>query len=130
MLDLLIDLATNKFNYAGSLILMCIGLWAMVGKRNLPKKVLGMSIFQTAIMLFYISTAVKKDGTIPIIDYHYGQELHVKAAEYMSPLPHVLMLTAIVVSVATLGVALALVQKVYREYQTLEEPEILEQLRQ
>lgn len=132
MVEMIGDLFLAKYNYAGAFILMCIGLWAIIGKRNLPKKILGMSIFQTAIMLFYVSTAVKKDATLPIIDAHgaHGHDLVVHAAEYINPLPHVLMLTAIVVSVATLGVALALVQKVYREHETLEEPEILEQLRQ
>ncbi|GAB7080071.1 cation:proton antiporter subunit C [Megalodesulfovibrio paquesii] len=131
MLDMLLDILSTKYNYAGFIILMCIGLWAMIGKRNLPKKILGMNIFQTAIMLFYISIAVKAGATLPIIDAHgaHGGELHVNAADYLNPLPHVLMLTAIVVSVATLGVALALVQKIYREHETLEEPEILEQLR-
>jgi len=129
--DLLLDIVATKYNYLGFIFLMCIGLWAMIGKRNLPKKILGMSIFQTAIMLFYISVSVKSNATLPIIDAHgaHGHDLHVRAAEYVNPLPHVLMLTAIVVAVATLGVALALVQKVYREHETLEEPEILEQLR-
>lgn len=131
-MELLQDLITNKYNFAGAFVLMCIGLWAMIGKRNFPKKILGMGIFQTAIMLFYVSTSVKEGATLPIIDTFgpEGKKVAVLAAEYINPLPHVLMLTAIVVSVATLGVALSLVQKVYREHETLEEPEILEQLRQ
>lgn len=132
MLDAMLDILSTKYNYAGFIILSCIGLWAMIAKRNLPKKILGMNIFQTAIMLFYISIAVKEGGTLPIIMHgegHGGGHDVVHAADYLNPLPHVLMLTAIVVSVATLGVALALVQKIHKEYGSLEEPTILEKLR-
>ena len=82
------------------------------------------------IILFYISVGAKKGATIPIISHGHGEEIHViHAAEYINPLPHVLMLTAIVVSVATLGVALALAIKVYRQYDTLEEDEINKTIR-
>jgi multicomponent Na+:H+ antiporter subunit C len=86
-----------------------------------------MNIFQTAIILLFISIGYKEDATIPIIVGGHGSEMShqvIEAAQYMNPLPHVLMLTAIVVSVATLGVALALVIMVYQRYQTLEEDEI------
>jgi len=83
-----------------------------------------MNIFQTAIILFFISTASKKGGTLPII--MHGHEAHaVNAASYINPLPHVLMLTAIVVMVSTLGVALAILIVIYRKYHTLEEDDIL-----
>lgn len=120
----------TKVNYWAYVALMMIGLWAMIAKNNLAKKIIGMSIFQTAIILFYISTAAKRGATLPIIEHgHDGAEAAVHAADYINPLPHVLMLTAIVVSVATLGVALALAIKVYREYTTLEEDEILDRVR-
>jgi len=89
------------------------------------KKIIGMNIFQTAIILFYVSIGAKKDATIPIIEHGHD----INPVDYVNPLPHVLMLTAIVVSVATLGVALALALRVYRRYGTLEEDEILEQIR-
>ena len=101
-----------------------------------------MSIFQTAILLFYVSIGVKRDATIPILEHHGHEEaanhvvegLHeasnaIHAADYANPLPHVLMLTAIVVGVATLGVALAVLQKVYQRFGTLEEDQILERIK-
>lgn len=107
---------------------MMIGFYAMIAKRNLVKKLVGMNIFQTAIILFFVSTASKKDGaTIPIIQHGHGEAEHaINAAQYINPLPHVLMLTAIVVMVSTFGVALALIIMLYRKYKTLEEDEILE----
>lgn len=116
-----------KYNYVAYIVLMMIGLYAMIVKSNLVKKIIGMNIFQTSIILFYVSTAYKSGKTIPIVPY-YGHDA-VQAADYINPLPHVLMLTAIVVSVATLGVALALAMKVYRQYGTLEEEEINANLR-
>ncbi|MFC1896001.1 cation:proton antiporter subunit C [Thermodesulfobacteriota bacterium] len=118
-----------RFNYWMYIVLMMIGLYAMIGKNNLVKKIIGMNIFQTAVILFYISIGAKRGATIPILDHAHGHGDHaVRAIDYINPLPHVLMLTAIVVSVATLGVALALVLKVFREHNTLEEDEILRQL--
>lgn len=118
-----------KYNYWIYIALMLIGLWAMIGKNNLVKKVVGMNIFQTAIILFYVSIGAKKGATIPILEHAHGGGHHaVHAADYINPLPHVLMLTAIVVSVATLGVALALLLRIYREHKTLEEDEILSHL--
>jgi multicomponent Na+:H+ antiporter subunit C len=97
----------------------------MISKNNLVKKIIGMNIFQTAIILFYISISSKKGATIPILMHGHGDSSHaVHAADYINPLPHVLMLTAIVVSVATFGVAMALCVRVYQRYQTLEEDEL------
>jgi multicomponent Na+:H+ antiporter subunit C len=126
------DVIATKYNYWIYIALMMIGLYAMIAKNNLVKKIIGMNIFQTAIILFYVSTAMKKGATLPIIMHdaaHGGGHAAVHAADYINPLPHVLMLTAIVVSVATLGVALSLALKVYKQHNTLEEDEILEQLR-
>jgi multicomponent Na+:H+ antiporter subunit C len=110
--------------------LMMVGLYAMIGKNNLVKKVIGMNILQTAVILFFISSGAKTKATIPIIMHGHAGESHaVHAVDFINPLPHVLMLTAIVVAVSTLGVALALVIKLYQQYQTLEEDEILQQLR-
>jgi multicomponent Na+:H+ antiporter subunit C len=133
----------SKYNYWIYILLMMIGFYAMITKRNLVKKIIGMNIFQTAIILFFISTSFKRGGeaTLPTIEYgHNGGGEHatsmaqhaahaVNVSEYMNPLPHVLMLTAIVVMVATLGVALALVIKIYQKYKTLEEDEILRMIR-
>ena len=105
--------------------LLVIGLYGMVGKRNLLKKVIGMNIFQTAIFLFFIQGGVKPGATVPVWDPRTATE----AAGYINPLPHVLILTAIVVSVATTGVALALLITIYRRYGSLEEATILERMR-
>jgi multicomponent Na+:H+ antiporter subunit C len=125
MADLL-SLVVAKYNYWLYVVLMMIGLYAMIAKNNLIKKVVGMNIFQTAIILFYVSIGYKKDATIPIImgGVHGAGDVAVKAADYINPLPHVLMLTAIVVSVATFGVAMSLAIRLYQRFQTLEEDEI------
>jgi len=109
---------------------MIVDKYTMIAKRNLVKKVIGMNIFQTAIILFYVSIGAKRGATIPIIEHGHGDGAGhaVEIANYVNPLPHVLMLTAIVVSVATLGVALAIVLSVYGKYGTLEEDEILEKI--
>lgn len=125
------DMLIAKYNYWIYIILMMTGLYAMVAKNNLIKKIIGMGIFQTAIIVFYVSIGAKINATIPIIEHGHGSHPTTDAinvANYVNPLPHVLMLTAIVVSVGTLGVALAITQKIYNRYKTLEEDEILEKM--
>jgi multicomponent Na+:H+ antiporter subunit C len=130
-MEAIIPFIIAKYNYWMYIVLMMIGLFGMIVKKNLIKKIIGMNIFQTAIILFYISIAAKKNATIPIISHAHGSgHSAVKAAEIINPLPHVLMLTAIVVAVATLGVALALAIKIYRQYRTLEEDEIISRIRE
>ena len=127
----LLDIIISKYNFWVYIILMMIGFYAIITKKNLVKKIIGMNIVQTAIILFYISIGAKRDATLPIIEH--GHDAHtqaVHAADYINPLPHVLMLTAIVVAVATLGVALALAIKIYHQYNTLEEDEIHAQIRE
>lgn len=115
------DIIIGKYNYWIYIILMMIGFYAMIVKKNLGKKIVGMNIFQTAIILFFISIAYKKNATIPII----MKNIEINPVDYMNPLPHVLMLTAIVVMVSTLGVALAIIIMIYKQYKTLDEDEIL-----
>lgn len=124
----LVAFVVSKYNYWGALALLLIGLYGMLAKNNLLKKVIGMSIFQSAIILFYISIGEKKGATIPILLHAADGAAHgpVDPAAYANPLPHVLMLTAIVVGVSTLGVALAILQQIHREHGTIEEDEILE----
>ena len=132
-MDSIFSLILAKANYIAYIILMMLGLYAMISKTNLIKKIVGMSIFQTAIKLFYVSIGCKRGATIPILRHHgpaeetahgaaqavahHGMDA-VHVADYINPLPHVLMLTAIVVGVATLGVALALAIKGYKTYGT------------
>lgn len=132
-----------NFNYWIYVILMMIGLYAMIAKNNLIKKLVGMTIFQTAIILFYVSIGVKAKSTIPILDHDLVHEYHhaqhdghtpkppeINPDDYANPLPHVLMLTAIVVGVSTLGVALSISQRIYAEYGSLEEDEIVEKIKE
>lgn len=131
------ELLVDKLNYWVFFILFLLGMHAMIAKTNLVKKIIGMTLFQTSIILFYISIGVKKGATIPIL-HHEAAHSHghaaahelMKTADYANPLPHVLMLTAIVVGVATLGVALAVIQNIHRHYGTIEEDELLEKLAQ
>jgi multicomponent Na+:H+ antiporter subunit C len=121
----MLDYVISKYNFWMYIVLMMIGLYAMVGKRNFVKKLIGMNIFQSAIILFYVSTGVKAGATVPILSGHgHGHEV-IDVAQYINPLPHVLMLTAIVVSIATTGVALAVLILIYKRYNTLDEGEIL-----
>ena len=156
------ELVVERFNYCIYVVLLLIGLYAMIAKNNLIKKLIGMSIFQTAIILFYVSIGVKEGATIPIYKAEHDPHGHhhetqqdgskgddnqsgnpvspsdedaghhgpkalsdAQTAQYANPIPHVLMLTAIVVGVATLGVALSLVQKIYQAYGTIEENELI-----
>jgi multicomponent Na+:H+ antiporter subunit C len=129
-MDGLLNEVIAKYNYWIYVVLMMIGFYAMIGKRNLVKKLLGMNIFQTAIILFFVSTGVKRGAGIPIVDKYEVLKHGVDVASVVNPLPHVLMLTAIVVSVSVTGVALALLIRIHRRYGTLEEDEILEKIRQ
>jgi len=123
----MIEFIISKYNYWIYVVLIMIGFYGMMGKNNLMKKLIGMNIFQWSIILFYISIGSKRGATVPVVDL----SLHpiVRASDYINPLPHVLMLTAIVVGVATTGIALSLLIILYRRYGTIEEDEILEALR-
>ena len=105
-----------NYPYWVAIGLLMVGLYTMIAQRNLVKKLVGMTIFQTAIILFFLLLSVKRDGTLPIIEGALTDP-----ARYMNPLPHVLMLTAIVVAVATSGMALAIVVRLYARYSSVEE---------
>ena len=92
------DSIAERFPYWLTSALLVIGLYGMIGKRSLIKKVIGINIFQVAIILFFIAGSVKDDATVPILQE--GADHVVDPAAFVNPLPHVLMLTAIVVSVA------------------------------
>jgi multicomponent Na+:H+ antiporter subunit C len=125
----MIEYIVSKHSYWFYIILIMIGFYGMMVKNNLMKKLIGMNIFQWSIILFFISIGAKKGATIPIIETHGVLNQAFRAADYINPLPHVLMLTAIVVGVATTGIALALLIIIYQKYGTLEEDEIIEALK-
>ncbi len=113
----MIELFLDRYVYVFVLALLCIGLYGMLGKGDLVKKVIGMVIFQTAIYIFFIQGSLQQDGTAPIIDPELGSD----PSAYVDPLPHLLILTAIVVGVGVLGVALSLLVRIYRAHGTFDE---------
>ena len=120
------DILIYRPHFVAFIILFLLGIYIMVVSLNLVKKLIGMYLMQTSIILFFITVAVKKDSTIPIL---LDSATALPPEAYANPLPHVLMLTAIVVGVSTLGVSLAMVIALYRQYNTLEEDQILEKMK-
>ena len=103
------------------IILMLSGLFIVVSRGNLIKKIVGLNIFQTSVFMFYISIGKMKGGTAPIL---LDKSLNNLEVIYSNPLPHVLILTAIVVGIATTALGLALIIKIREEYDTVEEDDI------
>lgn len=116
--SLILSLVTGHWNYVIVVILMMSGLFIVVSRYNLVKKLVGLSIFQTSVFLFYITLGYVEGGTAPILTGDPD-------TLYANPLPHVLILTAIVVGVATTALGLALVLRIHAAYGTIEEDEIL-----
>ncbi|MBI4417914.1 MAG: cation:proton antiporter subunit C [Ignavibacteriales bacterium] len=107
-------------------VLLLLGLYGMLLKRNLVKKLIAMTILQSSVVLFFVSSGTKWGGTVPIVDRVLGTD---DPTKYISPLPHTLMLTAIVVGVATVGVAFALLISIYSRYKTLNEDILLDRMK-
>jgi multicomponent Na+:H+ antiporter subunit C len=107
--------------YWVAIALIMVGFYAMVAHGNLMKKLIGLNIFQTAVILLFLASSAKWGATLPVVA---GGSL--AAERVMNPLPHALMLTAIVVMVATLGVALALLVRLYQRYGSFEEDAVLD----
>jgi multicomponent Na+:H+ antiporter subunit C len=106
------------YNHWITIFLMVAGLYIVVAKSNMIKTLLGLAVFQTSVYLLYLSPGKILGGTPPILDKDF--------AVYSNPLPHVLILTAIVVGVATLALGLALVVRINEAYGTIEEDEIMD----
>jgi len=104
------------FNYWVVVVLMMVGLYIVIAHGNLVKKIVGLSIFQTAVFIFYISMAKIEGGSAPILVDGTSQ--------YSNPLPHVLILTAIVVGIATTALGLALAVRIKEAYGNIEEEDI------
>lgn len=111
-----VSVLLSHYNYVVTIFLMIAGLYIVVARGNMIKKLVGLSLFQTSVYLLYITPAKIVGGTAPILDAKY--------TVYSNPLPHVLILTAIVVGVATLALGLALVARIREAYGTIEEDEI------
>ena len=109
----------GHYNYWIAILLMMMGFYIVVARGNLVKKLVGLNIFQASVFLLYISIAKVRGGTAPII----AENVPV----YSNPLPHVLILTAIVVGVSTAALGLALVVRINEAYGTVEEDEIQDQ---
>jgi multicomponent Na+:H+ antiporter subunit C len=119
------DFFLGHYSYWLTILLICIGLYAIMMKKNLVKKTIGLTIFQASVVLFWVSIASKWDATVTVIDPNIPVT---DPANYLNPLPHTLMLTAIVVGVATLGVAFALLINIWNRYKTLDEQELIEKI--
>ena len=104
------------YNYHVAIILAMIGLYTMISRTNLVKKIAGLNIFQVSVFILFISLGVLDGGTVPILAEGYTR--------YSNPLPHVLILTAIVVGVATTALGLALIVRIHEAYGTVEEDQV------
>jgi len=113
-----IETIATHYNYIVTIFLMVAGLYIVIARGNMIKKLIGLSLFQTSVYLLYISPGKILGGTAPIIDPAFKV--------YSNPLPHVLILTAIVVGIATTALGLALVVRIHEAYGTIEEDEIFE----
>ena len=107
----IIGVVTTRHAYILFVLLSAIGLYMMIANENLVKKIIGLNMFQTGIFLFFITSAYRIGGSAPIVEHGAGP--------YVSPLPQVIVLTAIVVGISLTAVGLALTIRLYTEYGTL-----------
>lgn len=113
-------LLASKGIYFLTLLLLLLGVYGMVSCKNYMKKLICMNIMQVAVIFFYLCFAQKKGGTIPV-----ALDTIINADKYVNPIPHGLMLTAIVVSLGTTGVGLALLTRIKEKYGSIEEDDII-----
>ena len=113
-------LLASKGIYFLTLLLLLLGVYGMVSCKNYMKKLICMNIMQVAVIFFYLCFAQKKGGTIPV-----ALDTIANADKYVNPIPHGLMLTAIVVSLGTTGVGLALLTRIKEKYGSIEEDDII-----
>jgi multicomponent Na+:H+ antiporter subunit C len=119
--EITVEFILGHLNYWFFILLMMTGLYVVIAKGNLVKKIVGLNIFQTSVFMLYISIGKVEGGTAPIfpMDMKIDPDM-----TYSNPLPHVLILTAIVVGIATTSLGLALIIRIREEYHTIEEHEI------
>ena len=120
MLDMINNFLATKGIYSLVLILMFLGMFGMIIANNYMKKMMAMNVMQVAVILFFLCFAQKTGGMIPILN-----GITTDPNLYINPLPHALMLTAIVVSLGTTGVAIALLMRIKETYGSVEEDDIL-----
>ena len=118
------EFVLGRLNYWFFIFLMMIGLYIVIARSNLMKKIVGLNIFQTSVFMLYISIGKVSGGTAPIFPMDMKVDPNLA---YSNPLPHVLILTAIVVGVATTSLGLALMVRIRENYYTIEEHEIAKQ---
>jgi multicomponent Na+:H+ antiporter subunit C len=121
----LLEAVMKRPNFVAFVALFLWGFYIAITHHNLVKKLIGMYLVQTSVLLFLVTFSAKQGATPPIL---LPTSAKIEARAYTNPLPHALTLTAIVVQVATLGVSLALVAGIYRKYGSLDEDEILKKL--
>lgn len=121
----MLDFFVGHYAYWFTIILLCVGLYGILFKKNLIKKTIGLAILQISVVLYFVSIASKWDATVTVLDPNIPVD---QVTSYLNPLPHTLMLTAIVVGVATLGVAFTLLIAIYNRYNTLDEQELIEKI--
>jgi multicomponent Na+:H+ antiporter subunit C len=122
MADLWVDFIIGHVNYWLFTVLMMTGLYTVVAKGNFVKKIIGLNMFQSAVFMLYISVGKVDGGTAPI----FPVDMNIDPTQlYSNPLPSVLILTAIVVGIATTALALALIVRIREEFGTIEEDDIL-----
>ncbi len=112
-------------NFVVFVILFLWGIYIMAAHPNYVKKLIGLYIVQTSVIFFLVAFSAKNGATVPIVS---GDMAMLDASAFANPLPHVLTVTAIVVQVATLGVSLALVAALYRQYGSLDEDEVVQRV--
>jgi multicomponent Na+:H+ antiporter subunit C len=116
----MIEVLADRYVYLFVVALLSLGLFTLITERHLVKKLVGLVLFQTAVFLFFIEGSVKEGADVPVIDPAVGPD----PEAYVNPLPHLLILTALVVGVAVIGVALALIVTIHRAYGTLDDTDL------
>ncbi len=117
--------ALTRPNLVAFVVLLLWGLYIALAHHNLVKKLIGLYLVQTSVIFFLVTTGAKNGATVPVI---LEGAAPVTADAYVNPLPQVLTLTAVVVQIATLGVSLGLVSRIYRRFGSLDEDRILDKL--
>lgn len=116
----MIEVLSDRYIYLFVVALLSLGLFTIFTERHLVKKLVGLVLFQTAVFIFFIEGSVKDDGDVPVLDPELGDDPDL----YVNPLPHLLILTALVVGVAVIGVALSLIVTIQRSFGTLDDAEL------